>query len=102
ANYSAPDSFTYKANDGTADSGFATVTITVIPAPTTATGPSDLTVCEGQSASFSTSAQGTGPFTYESSKDGVNIGGATHATYTIDPVSAADTGSYCVVVTGDA
>src|SRR2546429_9258965 len=29
ANYSGPDSFTFKANDGTADSNIATVTISV-------------------------------------------------------------------------
>src|SRR5206468_2645714 len=29
ANYNGPDSFTYKANDGQADSGIATVTITI-------------------------------------------------------------------------
>jgi len=29
ANFNGTDSFTYKANDGTADSGVATVTITV-------------------------------------------------------------------------
>ena len=31
ANYNGPDSFSYKANDGAADSGIATVTINVIP-----------------------------------------------------------------------
>jgi large repetitive protein len=31
ANYNGPDSFTYKANDGTADSNVATVTITINP-----------------------------------------------------------------------
>src|SRR5439155_1746673 len=31
ANYNATDSFTYKANDGQADSGIATVSITVTP-----------------------------------------------------------------------
>ncbi|MEO5715656.1 MAG: Ig-like domain-containing protein, partial [Luteolibacter sp.] len=31
ANYNGPDSFTFKANDGTVDSAFATVSITVIP-----------------------------------------------------------------------
>src|SRR5204862_378178 len=30
ANYNGPDSFTYKANDGQADSGIATVSITII------------------------------------------------------------------------
>src|SRR2546425_6363456 len=29
ANYNGPDSFTYKANDGQADSGIATVSITI-------------------------------------------------------------------------
>ena len=33
AGYSGPDTFTYKANDGTADSNIATVTLTVQPAP---------------------------------------------------------------------
>ena len=31
ANYNGPDSFTYKANDGTVDCNVATVTITVTP-----------------------------------------------------------------------
>ena len=31
ANYNGPDSFTYKANDGTADRNVATVTLTVTP-----------------------------------------------------------------------
>src|SRR5262249_23639752 len=31
ANYNGPDSFTFKANDGTADSNTATVTVTVSP-----------------------------------------------------------------------
>ncbi len=39
ANYSGPDSFTYKANDGTADSNVATVSITVT-APVVTLGPS--------------------------------------------------------------
>jgi VCBS repeat-containing protein len=41
ANYNGPDSFTFKANDGTADSNTATVTVTVTPvndAPAAANG----------------------------------------------------------------
>jgi len=41
-NYNGPDSFTYKANDGTADSNVATVTITVTPV-------NDAPVADGQS-----------------------------------------------------
>ena len=40
ANYNGPDSFTYKANDGDADSNVATVTITVNAASTTRRWPS--------------------------------------------------------------
>jgi VCBS repeat-containing protein len=42
ANYTGPDTFTYRANDGTLDSGLATVTMTVTPvndAPTLAVAP---------------------------------------------------------------
>jgi uncharacterized repeat protein (TIGR03803 family)/VCBS repeat-containing protein len=39
AAYKGPDSFTYKANDGTADSNVATVSITVTPATATLTYP---------------------------------------------------------------
>src|SRR5207237_3811156 len=43
ANYNGPDSFTFKANDGTVDSNIATVTITV-------TAVNDAPVASGQSA----------------------------------------------------
>ena len=49
ANYNGEDSFTYRANDGTADSGIATVTLTVNPvndAPVADAGP-DQTVTVG-------------------------------------------------------
>lgn len=54
ANYNGSDSFTYKANDGTADSSPATVTITITPvndAPTVAANNNAVTVSEGQTAS---------------------------------------------------
>src|SRR5207244_4120703 len=77
ARYSGPDRFTYKANDGAADSGVATVTISVEPA-TTATELSDLLLCPEEGVSFTTIASGTGPFSYQWSKDGVDIAGASH------------------------
>src|SRR5438128_4188769 len=100
--YNGTDSFTYKANDGTADSGTATVTITVIPASTIANGPSDLIRCPGQSASFIVSAAGTGPFTYQWRKDRLDVPGAAEASFDIGSVNAANAGNYCVVVTGAA
>jgi VCBS repeat-containing protein len=41
-NYNGPDSFTYKANDGTADSNVATVTITVNPVNDAPTAVADI------------------------------------------------------------
>src|SRR5439155_7834570 len=67
---------------------------------TTTIALTDLIRCPGQSASFTTTASGTGPFSYQWLKDGVDISGATGSTYSIATVSAADAGTYCVVVTG--
>ncbi|MDP2734062.1 MAG: cadherin-like domain-containing protein, partial [Hoeflea sp.] len=49
ANFNGSDSFTYKANDGAADSNVATVTITVIPVndPPVANAGGPYTVNEG-------------------------------------------------------
>jgi VCBS repeat-containing protein len=99
ADYNGTDSFTYKASDGQARSDVATVTITVLPA-TTASELKDLVLCPGESLSFTTIASGTGPFTYQWSKDGMDIARATNQTYTIDSVTVADAGTYSVVVSG--
>ena len=68
--------------------------------PTTASGPGNLSLCPGQSAAFSTTASGNGPFTYQWRKANVDISGATDPTYSIASVSATDAGTYCVVVSG--
>src|SRR5207249_2963689 len=43
---------------------------------TAATGPASQTVCPGATASFTTTASGSGPFSYRWIKNGVNIPGA--------------------------
>src|ERR1051325_1466078 len=66
--------------------------------------PGNLVVCSGSSASFSVTATGT-DLSYQWRKNGVNlsnggtISGSTTATLTINTASAADSGSYDVVVT---
>jgi Immunoglobulin domain len=45
---------------------------------------------------------GTPPFTYQWQKNGVNIIGATTATYAIQPMTAADFAEYTCVVTNSA
>ncbi|MDA3891308.1 MAG: ice-binding family protein [Salinivirgaceae bacterium] len=63
--------------------------------------PTNQTVCEGSSVSFSVSAIGAG-LTYQWRKGTVNIAGATSAMLTIDPVIIADAASdYNVVIAGE-
>jgi hypothetical protein len=53
------------------------------------------------SVTFTVSAAGGPPLSYQWSKDGTAISGATANTYTINPVSAAAAGSYTVKVSND-
>ncbi|MGH9843863.1 MAG: immunoglobulin domain-containing protein, partial [Blastocatellia bacterium] len=83
---------------GTATSAVATLTVNA--ATGIASQPSSQTVCAGAATSFSVTASGTGPFTYQWRKNGANIAGATGSSYSIASVTAANAGSYSVVVTG--
>jgi hypothetical protein len=62
------------------------------------THPSSRTVSPGQTATFSTSATGGGPLTYQWQRDELAISGATSATYTTSPATAADNGARFRVV----
>ena len=53
----------------------------------------------GQAASFSVSPAGTGPFTYQWTKNGTIIGGATSASYSIPHIATSDYAQYSVMVT---
>jgi hypothetical protein len=75
------------------------------PTPTTeqpsiTTQPADETVAVGQTATFTVTAIGTQPLSYQWRKNGINIAAATSTTYATPPVTAADTGAtFDVVVT---
>ncbi|MBM4012733.1 MAG: hypothetical protein FJ286_15405, partial [Planctomycetes bacterium] len=60
--------------------------------------PASLVANAGGSATFSVTAGGTQPFTYQWRKAGGVISGATSASLTISPVQAADAGDYSVTV----
>jgi gliding motility-associated-like protein len=76
------------------------VSLTVNEAPIITTQPTDQTVCEGDSVSFSVIATGTG-LTYQWRKGTVAIIGETFTTFTINPASVTDAASdYNVVITG--
>lgn len=70
--------------------------------PTISTQPSAQTACVGGSVTFSVTAAGTAPLSYQWRKDGTNIPGATNATYTISSVTTGSAGNYTVVVTNKA
>ena len=69
------------------------------PPPVIVTQPQPQTVTIGQTAVFSVVATGTLPIAYQWQKDGVNITGATAASYTTPPTTAGDNGALfrCIV-----
>src|SRR5205085_872535 len=68
--------------------------------PAITSNPSDVTVCQGGSATFSSSAK-IGGITYQERKNGTAIGGATSASYMIASAQPNCSGSiYDVVVSG--
>ena len=68
-------------------------------APVFTVDPQPASVAVGQGVTFSATATGTNPFTYQWKKNGATIAGATGATYTIPHVTGADAGIYTVVIT---
>jgi hypothetical protein len=78
-------------------------TLTVNPntqPPTITQQPLDATVNEPDAATFTVSATGGAPLSYQWRRDGVDIAGATDATYVLSPTSTADDGAqFDVVVT---
>jgi len=99
-NFTGEDSFTFRVNDGTTNSGVTTVSITVSGlAPTITTPPQNQTLFAGQNATFDVAATGTGPLCYQWSFCGTNLVGATNASLILTNTRMAQAGSYTVVVT---
>lgn len=93
---------------GSGGSGAATVTTIqktismagtgVSPIPAITSEPSSETVSVGQTATFSVANSGAAPFSYEWSKNGAAISGATSASYTTPAAAASDNGEQFTVV----
>jgi hypothetical protein len=68
-------------------------------APTIAAQPQPLSVREGATATFTVTADGSPPFTYQWQRDGVAIAGATSSSYSAPSATPADDGvRFSVVV----
>src|SRR5207249_2774894 len=68
---------------GSETSTAAALTVNAAPvAPTITTQPTSQTVTAGQRATFTVTATGTAPLSYQWQKNGTTIGGATAASYT--------------------
>jgi hypothetical protein len=61
--------------------------------PSITSQPSSLTVLAGQTATFMVRASGAAPLNYQWQKNGVDISGATAASYTTPPTSGSDDAS---------
>jgi hypothetical protein len=70
--------------------------------PQITTQPSNQTVPSGQRGTFRVVATGTAPITYQWSKNGTAIAGATAATYTTPATTIADSGSTFSVTVSNA
>ena len=72
-------------------------------APSLTVQPASVTVTAGQPATFSVSASGTAPISYQWRKNGANMSGATASSYTTPATTTADSGStFDVVVRNNA
>src|SRR5206468_16072 len=73
-------------------------TLTVNSPPTITTQPASRTVTAGQTASFSVTATGTAPLSYQWQRAGVPISGATLASYTTPSARGEDRAAQLTVV----
>jgi hypothetical protein len=80
-------------------SGLSTSSSGTLPvAPSLTVQPKSVTVTAGQQATFSVSASGSAPISYQWRRNTANISGATAASYTIPATTTADSGSKFDVV----
>ncbi len=73
-----------------------------VAGPTITTQPAPRTVAVGQTATFNVVASGSGTLTYQWSKNGAAIAGATGASYTTPAATSADSGAQFTVAVSNA
>ena len=96
----SPIAITLSANNGaTTTQNFSLTLVVPVVAPAITTQPAGAALNPGDNALFTIGVTGTAPLTYQWSKNGIPITGATSNTFSIVGVQLASAGSYSVVVT---
>jgi hypothetical protein len=94
--------YTVKVSNGTAPdatSSAAVLTVSAAPvAPSITTPPQSQSITAGQNVTFSVTATGTAPLSYQWFKDGSVLSGATSSAYSLTNAQAAHAGTYTVKV----
>lgn len=93
-----PDGSLYHVGTGT-QQGLYKIIYSTNDSPLITSHPVNLTTSEQRPATFSVSASGANPLSYQWLKNGAVINGATGVSYTIPMVVAGDAGGYSVKVT---
>lgn len=93
---------------GTVTSNAASLVLAAEPpppqpvAPTIVTQPANVVALAGNSATFAVAAMGTGPLSYQWSRNGSDIAGATGPVFIVASVQATDAGAYAVRISNAA
>jgi glucose/arabinose dehydrogenase len=95
----APDGSLYYLQQGTGSNTGALYQIRYTSAPSISQQPQSQAVNVGQTASFSVSASGSTPFTYQWRRNGTNISGATSSSYSFVAQASDNGAQFTVVVT---
>lgn len=95
--------FTLTASNGASVTQTFTLTVTpAVVAPAIAVQPVGLNVAQGQTATFSVTATGTAPLSYQWRRNGALIVGATGSLFSIGNAQPLNAGQYSVVVSNAA
>lgn len=95
----APDGSVYYLQQGTGSNTGGLYQIRYTSAPSISQQPQSQTVNVGQTATFTVSASGTTPFTYQWRRNGTAISGATSSSYSLVAQASDNGAQFTVVVT---
>jgi hypothetical protein len=98
-NVSSADAGNYSVTvSGTCGNSVTSAATLTVNSTVNATALTSLSICPGQTASFATVATGTTPITCQWQKNGAPLAGQTNQSLTLNNISAADAGTYTVMV----